>query len=72
MANEVTNFMYYMYNKWDKEECINLFGEMLGNHIFAKWVHYNGNLGELRFYAELDGSIRQRLVDRANELYRQK
>lgn len=67
MANEVTNFMYYMYNVWNKEEAINLFGEWLGKHIYSKWCDLHDK--ELIFYASLDNECRQKLVDRANEYY---
>ena len=69
--NEVTNFMYYMYNKWSKDEAIRLFGNNLGNHIFGKWVWKGENTHDqtMSFYSELDSSCRQKLVDRANEIY---
>jgi hypothetical protein len=66
--NEVTNFMLYVFNRWCIGESIRLFGENLGNHIFEKWMYYGAG-NELRWYAELDVNCRQRLVDRANELY---
>ena len=64
--NEVTNFMYYMFNKWNVNEAKLLFGENLGSHIFDKWQHYTD---QLYWYAELDNECRQKIVDRANELY---
>lgn len=67
MKNEVTNFMYYVYNKWNEYEAKKLFGDDLGQHIFNKWVYYRNN--DLRWYAELDNVCRQKLVDRANEIY---
>lgn len=65
--NEVTNFMYYMYNKWDECEAKVVFGDMLGEHIFNKWVQHQRN--EMRWYAELDTLCRNKVVQRANELY---
>lgn len=64
--NEVTNFMWYIFNKWTKEECEYLFG-YLAEHIWNKWKVYNHDA--LRWYAELDNECRQKLVDRANEIY---
>jgi hypothetical protein len=64
--NEVTNFMLYVYNKWDPSEAENLFGESLGEHIFEKWVN---RIDALLWYSELDKECRQKLVDRANEIY---
>lgn len=67
MSNEVTNFMYYMYNKWDERESKTIFGDMLGEHIFNKWLQHQRN--EMRWYAELDTQCRNKVVQRANELY---
>lgn len=66
--NEVTAFMLYMFNKWSIQEAKYLFGENLGRHIFDKWVGW-GTHKELRWYADLDSACRQKVVDRANELY---
>jgi hypothetical protein len=69
--NEVTNFLFYVYNKWSKEESVRLFGNDLGNHIFNKWVekHEYSNDITMSWYADLDKKCRQKIVDRANELY---
>lgn len=69
--NEVTNFMYYMYNKWCIGEAKKVFGNNLGEHIFSKWVHHINvtQLGDLYWYSELDNECRRKIVDRANELY---
>ena len=66
--NEVTNFMYYVYNRWNLTEAKLLFGNILGQHIFDKWAGY-GYGKELLWYAELDSGNKQKLVDRANKLY---
>ena len=69
--NEVTNFLFYIYNKWSKEESVRLFGNDLGNHIFNKWVgkHEYSNDITMSWYTDLDNSCRRKIVDRANELY---
>lgn len=69
MYNEVTNFMFYMFNVWNEKESIKLFGEDLGKHIFAKWVDYHRD--DLRWYGSLDNECRQKIVDSANEYYKQ-
>lgn len=70
--NEVTRFMWYMFNKWCKNEAIRIFGENLGNHIWDKWseIIRFGCGDNLYFYAQLDNDCRQKLVDRANEVYK--
>lgn len=72
MNNEVENFMYYMYNKWCLSEARYLFGEMLGDHIFNKWtckVEYSHDQ-TMSWFGDLDKECRQKVVDRANELYK--
>ena len=69
--NEVTNFLYYMYNKWCIGEAKKVFGDNLGEHIFSKWVHHRetSKLGDLFWYSELDDVCRNKVVARANEIY---
>lgn len=68
--NEVTNFMYYVFNKWCEKEAVLVFGENLGKHIFKKWLSCRKiGVDQLYWYSELDESCRQKIVDRANELY---
>ena len=64
--NEVTNFMYYVYNRWNEYEAEKLFGKDLSSHIWEKFLNQHD---KLKFYADLDKTCRQKLVDRANEIY---
>ena len=69
--NEVTNFMFYVYNKWNINEAHLLFGKNLGDHIFNKWVgkrEYSHDQ-TMSWFGDLDKKCRQKIVDRANELY---
>lgn len=66
--NEVTNFMYYLYNKWNIYEAKRLFGMELGAHIWQKYLDNKSNV-LFGWYAELDSSCKQKLVDRANDIY---
>jgi len=65
--NEVTNFMYYLYNKWNIYEAKRLFGLDLGAHIWKKYLECGSAV--LYWYGELDSECKQKLVDRANEIY---
>lgn len=67
MYNEVTNFMFYMFNVWNKQESVRIFGENLGAHIYNKWMDMRHD--DLRWYGALDDECRQKLVDAANEYY---
>lgn len=64
--NEVTAFMYYIYNKWNLAESKNLFGENLGDHIWEKYMQFSD---KLYFYAELDNECREKIVNRAKSIY---
>lgn len=69
--NEVENFMLYMFNRWCLDEARYLFGEMLGDHIFNKWVgkrEYSHDQ-TMSWYADLDEKCRSMIVKRANEIY---
>lgn len=68
-VNHVTAFMLYIYNKWCIGEAKKVFGEFLGEHIYSKFLYYRTNLGDLFWYSELDGTCRQKIVERAVELY---
>lgn len=71
--NEVSNFAYYVFNRWSLEESKKLFGLDLGVHIFQKWTEcVSSRRGELYWYCELDSECQQKLVDRANEIYGEK
>ena len=69
--NEVTNFMYYMYNRWGLDEAKDVFGDNLGEHLFSKWLHYRHytHSGDLYWYSEHKNKNRNKIVARANEIY---
>ena len=62
----VTWFMWYLFNKFDKDEAIRVFGDNLGRHIYGKFCNTKN---DLYFYSELDNDCRKKLVERAIELY---
>ena len=69
--NYVECFMYYMYNRWCLDESVLLFGENLGNHIYGKWIHKaNTHDQTMSWYGELDKSCRDKIYDRAIEIYK--
>lgn len=70
--NEVKKFGYYLFNKWNRDESIHVFGENLGNHIWGKWnsVVRDGCGDQLYWFMNLDDSCKQKLIDRVNEIYK--
>lgn len=67
MENTVTKFMWYMYNKWSIQEATLLFGESLGKHIYCKRLEHDEIL---KWYSSLDIECRDRIVNRAKEIYK--
>ena len=69
--NIVSSFFYYMWNRWSKAECETVFGSMAG-HFWAKWCGLSSATlsgAAERFYAELGNNARDKIVERACELY---
>lgn len=62
-----------MWSVWNRDECMSLFGEWLGGHIWAKWtdrVHGCGSIGApSAIYADLDSECRRKLAERAMAHY---
>ena len=72
--NDVTSFMYYMWNAWCKEECERAFSRTVNwEHFWRKWCGICDTYGVFsateRFYAELSDRSRNLLVARALEVY---
>lgn len=65
--DEVKRFGFYLFNKWNRDESIYLFGKDLGVHIWDKWLERNDRL---YWFMNLDNECKQKLVDRANEIYK--
>lgn len=69
--NDVTRFMYYMYNRWCYNEALSIFGPEHGKYVFDKWCECNERRqDDLRFYALLDDDSKNQLVNRAKEVYK--
>ncbi len=66
-VNQVTAFMWYMYNKWGASEAVKVFGEDLGMHILAKFSACDENY--LYAYSLLDRECRKKIIERAVEIY---
>lgn len=72
-VNVVSSYFYYMWNKWNKQECEIVYGNAgLSQHFWSKWcglAEQNVRGAAERFYAELSDHNRELLVSRAIELY---
>ena len=72
--NDVTSFMFYMWNRWSEEECKIAFKDGDYNHFWNKWCEaydtMNGPRGAAElFYMMLSDTNRDKLVKRAMECY---
>ena len=69
-------YFFFMWNRWDERECHKIFGEMLGNHLWNKWITYCQEKGShhatSKFYAELDCTNREILVEYCIQYYQTK
>lgn len=64
---EIEDFMYYMFCRWNFAEARKLFGDSLGEHIYNKWTE---SADTLRWFGDLDKKSRKTIVDRAREIYK--
>ena len=72
--NDITSFMFYMWNAWCEEECQEAFKDGDWKHFWSKWCHWCNQIGSAwgateRFYSELSDHNRDRLVRRALAIY---
>lgn len=65
--NETLSVAIYLYNRWNINESIELFGEWMGKHIYDKWTSLDGDM--LRFICELDEDCYNKLIGRACSIY---
>ena len=66
-------YMKFMYNQWDHDMCISIFGEMLGDHIWGKWLavrEYDGvDAAITNIWGKLDYGCLEKILDRAFKTY---
>ena len=41
----ILSFFIYMYNRWNLDESVEIFGKNLGTHIFNKWEYAGQDIG---------------------------
>jgi len=63
----IENMMFYLFNKFNENESVFLFGKDLGTHLWNKFVIYK--FDGFRFFGECDNETRDILVERANKIY---
>lgn len=67
--SELDCYLFYLWNVWSKDECLTLFGEILGEHIWSKWLEHCNGVGRIgaaaTIYAALDEDKRKKIVERA-------
>lgn len=63
----ILSFFMYMYNRWNFDESVEIFGENLGTHIFNKWVYARRDVGV--FFTDLDTECQLKLQERAFSMY---
>ena len=66
--NDVTCFMYYIFNKWNLAEAKLVYGDNLGEHIYNKFLDARS---ALYWYSEIDTECKNKIVERAKHFYGQ-
>ena len=59
-------FFKYMYNVWDYYECVEIFGDDLGEHIWDKWDFHQDYL---ELWSGLDAHLQEQLIHRIMKAY---
>lgn len=72
--NDITSFMFYMWNAWCEKECQEAFKDGDWKHFWSKWCYWCNKIGSAwgateRFYSDLSDGNRNRLVRRALAVY---
>lgn len=74
--NDISSFFYYMWNCWSEEECAEAFKDATcgWQHIWSKYCLYYDQAGGAdgaisKFYANLDDTNQDMLVERALSMY---
>lgn len=73
--NYINNYLMFMWNHWNYATCMEIFGEILGKHIWwEKWLKINESYGSAGgvaiLWSALDGECQQKLADKANDYYK--
>lgn len=65
----IDSYLKFMWNKFDKDTCINIFGDDIGNHIWGKYAYImetHGSFGAPAvIMAELDKETASQLIEYA-------
>lgn len=71
--NDVSSFMYYMWNHWSEQECKEVWKDDDYSHFWKKWCALSEKYSRFgaaeEFYAELSDHNQDKLVRRALECY---
>ena len=66
-------YLYFMWNRWNEEECKGIFGDGMGEKIWSKWEARARQCGltaaPAQLYADLSGSNRKLIVKHAVKYY---
>lgn len=70
---QVSRYLYYMWNKWCLRECEDIWPGHMAKHVWDKWlsqcVKHGAFGGAATFWAELDNSSRKALWNHIEQTY---
>ena len=71
--SELDCYLFYFWNAWNQDECLTIFGKVLGGHLWSKWEQMYDEYGAIAapapFFAQHDHGNRDKVVRRAVEYY---
>ena len=72
-SSQIDCYLYFMWNAWSKERCIEMYGKVMGEHFWAKWNKlyetYTAIGAPAPFYSELGFEARNTIVQYAFNYY---
>lgn len=74
--NVVSQFYFFMWNVWTKDVCLEIYGKVMGEHFWSKFIGYHDAGGfdhaVAKMYADISDHYRDDLVNAAIEYYKNK
>lgn len=64
---ETLSVAIYLYNRFNLDEAVHVFGKCMGEHIFNKFIERNRDM--LRFICDIDEENYEKLIERACSIY---
>lgn len=65
-TSQLDCYLYFMWNVWCYDVCLNIFPSVIAKHLWDKWLRATESCGSAgapaQFYSQVDADIRKTLV----------